>query len=62
MDKSHLKEISYLGDGAYVGHDGYQYLIFTDNGISQENWVALEPEAIEALMAYVKRISDKYKD
>jgi len=45
----------YLGDGAYVAHDGYSFVLTTENGIEATNTIYLEPEHIEMLMDYVKR-------
>jgi len=59
MNKEELKDISYIGDGAYIGHDNYQYWLFTDNGIAQENWIALEPTYLDVVNEYAKRIEGK---
>lgn len=42
---------SYLGDGLYVDHDGYQFRLYTDQGME----VFLEPPVLEAFMAYIKK-------
>ena len=39
---------SYLGDGVYVGFDGYQLWLWTLEG----NHIALEPEVLEQLGKY----------
>jgi len=42
---------TYLGDGLYVHHDGYHFILSTEreNG---EHWVALEPEVFDTLIFY----------
>lgn len=57
MRKDDLKNISYLGDGVYVGNDGFQLWLFLSNGIEEYNFIALEPQAISSLLAYYKKIS-----
>lgn len=49
---SQLRDVVYLGDGVYAGHDGYQVWVYTQEG----NRIALEPPVLEALLAYDKRI------
>lgn len=46
----------YLGDGAYVQHDGWSYIITTENGISAQNEVRLEDSAMDVLFRYRQRI------
>lgn len=53
VDTSELREKDYLGDGVYVGHDGYQLWVWTQDGDS----IALEPPVIDALNAYWARVS-----
>lgn len=43
----------YLGDGVYVGHDGYQIWLGTQYG----NRIALEPSVMAALLRYAGRIA-----
>ena len=52
--RRHLTE--YLGDGAYVRWTGYAFDIFTSNGITETNHVFLEPEHIEVLNRFCKRM------
>jgi hypothetical protein len=56
MTKEELKDVSYLGDGVYIGHDGYQLWLFLSNGIGEHSFIAIEPYVIESLRSYV----DKY--
>jgi hypothetical protein len=45
----------YLGDGVYVGHDGYHVWLYTDNGIEVLNRIALEPGVIHSLDLWMKK-------
>lgn len=51
MDKF---DLDYLGDGVYVGHDGYQLWLTVDSHSNRE-LIALEPSVLEALNRYAKR-------
>lgn len=44
----------YLGDGVYCDHDGYQFILTTENGVEATNRICLEPEVIMALMKYLE--------
>lgn len=35
---------TYIGDGAYAEFDGYSIVLTTENGISIQNRIVLEPE------------------
>jgi hypothetical protein len=51
-----LKE--YLGDGVYVDFDDFGCLtLTTEDGVSVTNRIFLEPEVLEAFLAYLKRHS-----
>lgn len=52
MEKLDMK---YLGDGVYVGHDGYQLWLTTGNHYNPE-LVYLEPSVLLALVDYAKRV------
>lgn len=54
-----LQDVSYLGDGVYVGHDGFQFWLYTERGIGNYHCIALEPIALEALIAYKGKIMNK---
>jgi len=47
----------YLGDSVYAEYDGYYIILETRNGFPDDpsNRIALEPEVLEALMAFAKR-------
>ncbi len=47
------KDISYLGDGVYCGHDGYQIWLYTQTGGYDDQAIALDPYVQERLRNYV---------
>lgn len=47
---------TYIGDGCYVDFDGYSLILTTENGVSVQNIIVLEPEVYRALVAYVDRL------
>lgn len=56
MNKETLTKKQYLGDGVYVGWDGFNVWLFTDNGISVTNQIALEPQVIDTLKGWLERL------
>ena len=49
-----MQEMDYLGDGVYVGHDGYQIWLTVDSHHNAP-LVALDPSVLKALVQYAKR-------
>jgi hypothetical protein len=47
---------AYLGDGVYAEDDGFALILTTENGISVQNTITLEPQVIEALEQYCKKM------
>jgi hypothetical protein len=47
---------AYLGDGVYADFDGFAVVLTTEDGISVQNRIVLEPEVIAAFEAYVARL------
>lgn len=47
---------SYLGDGLYVSHDGFQVRLRAGNGADDDNVVYLEPSVLAAFEAWLKRL------
>ena len=43
----------YIGDGAYADFDGYSVVLTTENGISVQNTVVLEPEILKRFERYL---------
>ena len=50
-----MQDMNYLGDGVYVGHDGYQ-LWLTTNSHENPELLALDQSVLKALNNYAKRI------
>lgn len=46
-----LENETYIGDGAYVGFDGFSIILWCDRD-NGENWVALEPEVFASLLYF----------
>lgn len=53
------KAKEYLGDGAYIAHDGYSFILTTEDGIKATNTIYLEPEHIDMIVDYAKRIHEQ---
>lgn len=56
MNKDRFSDVTYLGDGVYAGHDGYQVWIWTSNGIEESAAIALERGTLHTLLSYAQRI------
>lgn len=54
-----LKNKDYLGDGVYVGHDGYHIWIYTSNGIAVTNEVALDNHVLDAFKRWLKQLEEQ---
>lgn len=52
----------YLGDGAFCEFTGYNYRIFTSNGITESNEIFLEDDHIEYLFKFVSRIRETLRE
>lgn len=57
-----LEEKRYLGDGAYMTHDGYHIVLYTSNGISETNRVCLEPTVLQKFLDELARVKDLVKE
>lgn len=53
-------EKTYLGDGVYAEHDGFQVWIWTSNGVRESERIALEPVTLKALNEFVKFCTEKH--
>jgi hypothetical protein len=56
-----LQDVDYIGDGVYVGHDGYHVWLRTprENGIHE---IALDQRAFDALVHYRERLMQEAPD
>ena len=53
-----LEHKEYIGDGVYVGYDGYHIVLFLqDTGAYGLNAIALEPSVLGALNEYAEKLS-----
>lgn len=52
------KDATYLGDGLYVTHDGFQIWLFAANGAGVTDRVALEPAVLERFQKWLKEKQD----
>ncbi len=50
---------TYLGDGVYAGHDGYQIWLHANSHDQPTDRIALEPAVMAALIRYAKHLRDK---
>lgn len=57
-----LHDKTYLGDGVYIGHDGWSAFLWTSDGVYVDNVIALEPEVLEAFDAWRWRMVQRAKD
>ncbi len=51
----------YLGDGVYMDFDGFHIVLTTEDGISVQNTVYLEPEFPERIAQYRDRVHERIK-
>ena len=48
----------YLGDGAYARFTGYSFILFTTDGLTEQNHVHLEKLELEALDRFRVRMAE----
>ena len=46
----------YIGDGVYLDHDGFAFVLTTENGMSAQNTIYLEPDIWENLKCQAETI------
>jgi len=49
----------YLGDGVYADVDGDSIVLTTENGISVNNRIYLDPDVVAALERYIARVREE---
>jgi hypothetical protein len=52
-----MMDKKYLGDGVYAESDGYGIVLTTEDGISVQNRIVLEPDVYSALVQYVEHLT-----
>ena len=48
--------VEYIGDGIYASFDGYQIILKANSTENPTDTIALEPEVLNALIEYARRI------
>lgn len=51
----------YLGDGAYVAHDGYGFWLTAEDGIQATDAIYLEPNVWGVLKQFIERLHQAQK-
>ncbi len=61
MTPEEIKAPQYLGDSVYAEFDGYNVVLTTNNGYSDDprNRIALEPDVIAAFRKYDERLREQ---
>jgi hypothetical protein len=57
-----MRDPEYIGDGVYVGHDGFHFILRTDSHLNQSGQIFLEPSVLQNLIDYATRIKEKAND
>lgn len=58
---SELIPKDYMGDGIYIRDIGHAVILTTENGISVENEIHIEPTEWESIKRYMKRVEERRK-
>jgi hypothetical protein len=53
------KQCQHLGDGVYADFDGYHIILTANDPRDETRRVYLEPQVIEALNHYIKRVKER---
>ena len=51
-----MKQEIYLGDGAYARYDGFETVLYTNDGIHTLNEVCLEPDAVQLFVKWIEAV------
>ena len=51
------KKETYLGDGLYASHDGYQFILRAPRGCG-EDYTALDPDVLHAFFKFIEKINN----
>jgi hypothetical protein len=54
ITRSEAETVEYIGDSVYVSYDGYQVWLYTYNGLSVSDKIALEPPVMRSLIDYAQ--------
>lgn len=56
-----FQQPDYLGDGVYVGHDGWHILLRLNTHLNVHSQIALEPAVLQKLVDYARNKGMKIK-
>ena len=59
MADDNFREPEYLGDGVYIGHDGYQFWLRLQSHENTEGQIALDRGTLDNMKMYTDRITKK---
>jgi hypothetical protein len=54
ITRSEAETVEYIGDSVYASYDGYQVWLYTYNGLSVSDKIALEPPVMRSLIDYAQ--------
>lgn len=54
-----MNDPEYIGDGVYIGHDGFRFILRTSSHENQMGQIFLEPDVVQNLIDYTTRIKEK---
>ncbi len=60
-EKSSTPTTVYLGDGAYVAFNGFDFELYTSIGVSVQDRVVLEPQALQTLVRFAQQLGMKFE-
>ena len=52
-------EKDYMGDGIYIRDAGFAVILTTQDGMSVQNTISIEPTEWEAIKRYMKRVEER---
>lgn len=58
MNPAAIPKKEYLGDSVYCDFDGCAFVLTTENGMGASNTIFLEPQVLNALNGYAKRVEE----
>jgi hypothetical protein len=56
-----MEDQEYIGDGVYVGHDGWHIWLYANHRETPTDKVALEPQVYQRLVDYVEALKKRSK-
>jgi hypothetical protein len=56
-----MKDKMYLGDGVYIGHDGYHIILANENSVDNLNVIHLEQAFIPIIQKYIESVLNRHE-